>query len=301
MKRDRQKTLPSPRNRPRWSEILSRSLRGSLRQYKHLRRRFIRKPTAHGLHGLRVEVRRQLALAAFGKEMGGRHAARARRMLKRRLHATGSLRDTDVLLVSVGKLLSKYPELGKFRRHLLRQRRRAIQRVQHRLKRRPRKLSRRVRALAKEMDASAKAGHAVDKLARALHESISELHNLSVTARRDKMQFHQARIALKRLRYMVEALGGVFSGEERSWVAALRRAQHAMGEVNDLDTFSARLGKYVARRSRERRRLQRVKAVVIQRQRRLRRKPEAGAPPMPAKLRSLLALRQEKSANDAGK
>jgi CHAD domain-containing protein len=232
--------------------------------------------------------------------MGGTSVVNIRHLLKRCLRASATLRDADVMLVFVDKLLPEYPELRKFRRHLRRRQRRATQSAQRRLKHRARKLSRRVRALAAEIDGPAKAGHSADVVSRALRESADDVRDLSLAAHRDGTQLHRARVALKRLRYMVEALGDLLPGAEKSWADALRRAQHAMGEINDLEVLGARMVKYTARRPHERRRLRSANAAVALRQRQLRRKFEASPPPVPVRLRHLLTRIRKAPANFAG-
>ena len=239
-----------------------------------------------GLHDLRVETRRQLALVALGEP--GADSDRARRLLKRCLRDTAKLRDTEVILSIVDQLLPEYPELKHFRRRLMRQKRGGTEKTQCRLKRRKGKLSRRVTAIAAAMDRPSKKQHSVAGMAHRVSEAADNVRELSGAADRGEAKLHRARVALKRLRYLVEALGQVLPRAAAARLDALRRAQRAMGEATDLDVLADRLRKYTARRPRERRRLRRATSAIARRRRRIRDTLNPQLSTMPAMLPSIL-------------
>jgi CHAD domain-containing protein len=241
-----------------------------------------------GLHDLRVETRRQLVMVALGEEMGAAHSNETRCLLKRCLRETARLRDTEVLLSIVDKLMPEYPELRNFRRRLERQKRRDTETTQRRLNRRKRKFSRRVGALAAAMDSVSKRQRPLTVIARRLKKAADEVRELSLAAHRGEAKLHRARVAVKRLRYTVEALGSVLPGARKAWLNALRRAQHSMGEINDLEVLVERLRNYTACRPRERRRLREATALIVGRQRRRRHTIDLRSPPMPATLQRML-------------
>ena len=250
-----------------------------------------------GLHDLRVETRRQLAMVAFGVEVGATRSAKTRRLLKRCLHDTSALRDIEVLLALVDQLRRVYPQLRKFRNRLWRQKRRAREKTRRRLNRRKRKLFRRVEAAAGAMDELSKTTRYSDaEIVRGLSESADEVRILSFAGQRNDAPLHRARVALKRLRYLVEALGAVLPGASQSWLEALRRNQRAMGDINDLDVLTARLGKYTARRPREQRRLQKAKVAIVQRRRRLQQALDPRLSSMPATLQRMFKSQMKRVA-----
>jgi CHAD domain-containing protein len=288
MKRDAKNRVWPTSLASRCNAALSRSLRESLLRHEALRRRCIRKATTRDLHDLRVESRRQLALVALAGGLGASGVGKVRRLLKRCLRASSSLRDSDVLLALVNQLRPEYPEIGKFRRRLRDRKRTSREETQRRLKRDKRKLSRHVDALVEATRRLPANENSVTAMTRALSDSAEKVRELGAAARRDESQLHRARVALKQLRYTVEALGPFLPGARKAWMEGLREAQHKMGGIHDLDVLAASIDEYTSHRPRERSQLRDVRATIAQRARRLYRTLDLRLPSLPATLQPKL-------------
>ncbi len=99
-----------------WPAFLADALRSSSRRHEDLRRRCMQKASKRSIHDLRVDTRRQLALAALAGEVCGAQTDKIRRSLERCMHDTTKLRDAQVQLEQVEAMFPEHPELRAFRR-----------------------------------------------------------------------------------------------------------------------------------------------------------------------------------------
>ena len=242
------------------------------------------------LHDLRIETRRQLALATLAGEVCGAPIDGLRRSLKHYLHGTAKLRDAEVQLKYVDEMVSQYPESRTFRRHLRRTVERRIGETETKLRRRQKKLSMRVRALAAAVLLPSETRQAGPAIVCALRGAFTAAHETSLVAQQGNEELHQARLALKRLRYMAEALRGVVPGISAGWMERLRRSQSAMGDIHDLQILAHHLAQLTARRPRERRRLRHFQTILAGRKKRLQRGYRSLLPSPPAQLRRIIAV-----------
>jgi CHAD domain-containing protein len=280
-KKSRITRAPAP-----WNEALAGALREGGRRHRKLRRRFVLKLSAKSLHDLRIESRRLLAMVALAGDVYGRRFGKPRRRIKGCLRATGKLRDAQVQLGLVEELLPKFPEARRFLRRIRLRIDHAREKARRRLHRGKRSLSRGLREVAGCLDEPPKTRAADRPMFRAVNALVEHAAGLMSSARRDEAYLHRARVALKRLRYTVEALQTVLPGATGLWLNRLRKAQHAMGDVHDCEVLTAALRRYVAKRPDERRRLRRLEGEFETRRRRLRGKLRLSVPAMPARLQS---------------
>ncbi len=253
-----------------WRPLLAEALRGSLRRRGQLGRKCARKATARSVHELRVETRRLIGLVTIMGKASGSPTRKARRSLQRCLDDTGKLRDAQVHLRYLDGLLPDHPGLKRLRRHLRRILRHQIRATAKALKKRPRLAVKSLHALAKKQPAiPAQRSAAPAIIARTLRAAFVKAKALERAARRGGESLHRARLALKRLRYLAEALHGIFPGLTSAWLRQLRHRQSFMGEIHDLQLIGRRMEKYAARHPRRTRRVRRAREAVAERTRRM--------------------------------
>ena len=100
-------------------------------------------------------------------------------------------------------------------------------------------------------------------VARALIEDRTEAFRNAVAVASETAlteEFHRARIAGKRLRYILEASDELGFGHYRRRIARLRRIQQALGVWHDLEVLGEAMSKILARREMVRKRLPLVRA-----------------------------------------
>jgi CHAD domain-containing protein/CYTH domain-containing protein len=213
------------------------------------------------LHDFRVSVRRlRSALRAYAPQLVGAVKKRDRRRLRRVQDATGRARDAEVALAwldsqretlapqQLAALDALATRLRRRRERILASTRedvrREFARVGDRLQRQLARLTVETNLLEPGIDAgeafapvfSARAR----RDARALTRQVA-----SVSTSDDQRGCHRARIACKRLRYLVEPLrGGV--PEAKDVVRRCKRLQDDLGELNDAHLLRAELERTLA-------------------------------------------------------
>src|SRR5260221_8758584 len=86
--------------------FLSESLQARWKRYRKRLRQCQRKFSEEAVHDSRIETRRLLSLMELlGWFLGGDHLKKARRILKHHLNTFDELRDTQVQLIFVGRML----------------------------------------------------------------------------------------------------------------------------------------------------------------------------------------------------
>lgn len=288
MKCGRHKEPAATRVRAPWNAILASAVREGERRHRKLRRQFVLKASEKSLHALRIESRRLEAMVALAGEVCGKRFGKIHRLIKGYLRRTRGLRDAQVQARLVDDLIPKFPELEKFRRRLGRRIGRAGAHAQRELDRGQRDFSLRLRALATRLGEMESAHECERSMLRSLSGLVRDSSDLISAASRDDARLHQARVALKRLRYTVEPLAKVLPGAPDAWLRNLKIAQRAMGDVHDYDVLAQDLKRYVAKRSNERRQLRRLKAEIQRRRSPLRGKLRLSVPVTPGRLRRTL-------------
>ncbi|HVH68899.1 MAG TPA: CHAD domain-containing protein [Gemmatimonadales bacterium] len=225
---------------------------------------------AEALHDFRVALRRlRTLLRSFRDEVGDIVPKKLQRRLRDVARSTGPGRDAEVQLAWIQ---AHKPELGGsprpgvpwFIARLEGRRDRAYTSIREDGPPEFRQLERRIRralnrALTDTTPGRPALAAATGRLLRA-HVTELELELETARATRDEAAIHRARIALKRLRYLLEPLQG--DGlTEASIIDRLKQLQDLLGELHDLHALAGELGDASADAAAERARRQHDAAV----------------------------------------
>ncbi|HEX6749070.1 MAG TPA: CHAD domain-containing protein [Longimicrobium sp.] len=206
------------------------------------------------LHDFRVAIRRlRSAVRAYGDHLRGSIGGKDRRRLSELADATGEARDLEVHAAWLDARLDRFsdderkeiePLLDDLRRELEKARDAVRREVVKDFPRERWRLARRLRFYRVEVDVDAPPGGA--RLASAFGRKALELaadlerRLAAVRAIDDQDEAHRARIAAKRLRYLVEPFADELEGAPEL-VKRLKRLQDALGEMHDADVLLARV------------------------------------------------------------
>ncbi|MFL5385915.1 MAG: CHAD domain-containing protein [Longimicrobiaceae bacterium] len=206
------------------------------------------------LHDFRVAIRRlRSTVRAYREALEGSVGGGDRRRLSDLADATGAARDLEVHVAWLRKRLDDLPGDERARAWELLQAMRGEQaRAEERLRRQvakdfPRerwRLARRLRFYQVRMDVEAPPGgvRLAPAFARLAHEHAAELERRLAAVRSigDQDEAHRARIAAKRLRYLLEPVQGELEGAPEL-IRRLKKLQDALGDMHDADVLLARL------------------------------------------------------------
>ncbi|MDD5262640.1 MAG: CHAD domain-containing protein [Methylacidiphilales bacterium] len=207
------------------------------------------------VHELRVETRRLLALLDLLNKMGSQISLpqRTRAPLKKRFDTLSSLRDAQVQSDYVGKMLVRRPELRAFHEFLQRRALRLARSAVSTLKKgKMSELENGIadlkQKLAKQFsdpDAEARCYTGVQQVLIQARDKVLELRRQSVG---DASLIHRGRIALKKFRYLLEALQPVLSGIGPRELKAMREEQALVGNIQDAEVLTACINKWVSKK-----------------------------------------------------
>jgi CHAD domain-containing protein len=259
-----------PATPPAVQQLLTQSLRKHWHRHKKLRRRCRREAAAKSVHELRITARRLLAhLELLAVLPASLELAKARRVLRRELRASSSLRDAQVQLRLAGQIRGAGSKLKSFRRQLRARERKQAEKLALTLK--PSTLAKHLRSLLKDLrhlhTGAVAERNARTLLTRALETKFDRMVRIQFPATADTDGFHRARIALKKFRYLGDILQPLL--ESAAGLARLHRCGAIMGEVHDLDLMLTRLkdqkisGRSCARLTRRRAALLRSHGVFV--------------------------------------
>jgi CHAD domain-containing protein len=196
------------------------------------------------VHELRVATRRLIAqFVMLECVTPGKTAAKARRVLKRRLKSLGELRDTHVQRMFVERKLARFPELILVREFLQRQERRVERAAAAKVKGfKARKLEKCISALERHLASRPVQPRRPERLATIVAQATTKAFEEVVERRRaidpaNAASVHRTRIAFKKFRYMVESLSPEFTGLGKRELRALARYQRRMGILQDLEVM----------------------------------------------------------------
>lgn len=205
------------------------------------------------LHDFRVAVRRlRSTLRAYADALGGSMRGKDRQRLADIARATGDARDLEVHVAWADEQAARHEggaqrslrALGDDLRRGQGRAQDAVRRVVKGFPRERWRLARRLRFYRVEVDIDAPVGGvrmaavfgrvALDLAAR-LEERLAKVRTVE-----DQDPAHRARIAAKRLRYLVEPFARELAGAPEV-VRPLKRLQDLLGEMHDADVLLARL------------------------------------------------------------
>ncbi|HYR87092.1 MAG TPA: CHAD domain-containing protein [Terriglobia bacterium] len=214
------------------------------------------KGSEKAVHDLRVSTRRLIAtLELAGAISKGKEIAGVQKQFKKVLKRMGPLRDIQVQLENLSQIRAIDP-INDFKRSLERRERREIGSITKDLKRRRmRRLSEGLRLVhaayekpPKPLD-NATVRRSIDSLVAIRHRAFWRARSRFKPENQETL--HSMRIALKKLRYVVEAAQPILG----RWAGKRSREMHAcqqlMGDTRDLDILKTRLEKWAHKKGRK--------------------------------------------------
>lgn len=215
-------------------------------------RRLAHQDDGEALHDFRVGLRRlRTALRSFAPWLGGSVRRRDPKRLGKLAKASNAARDAEVHLA----FLASQQAGGTARHHraghaFLRERLEARRRdgldvdgLVGRYRRLSRQLSDRVPRFEIRLDDTAPGGTFAAALAAVVTEQLEAVRGRvsGIAGPGDEERVHKTRIAVKRLRYLLEPLRGNPHADARGAVRELKRLQDVLGDLHDAHTLSREL------------------------------------------------------------
>ncbi len=207
------------------------------------------------VHELRVETRRLLALLDLLNRVGTQISLpqKTRAPLKKRFDTLSSLRDAQVQSDYVGKMLDRHPELSFFHEFLKRRALRLARSAVSALKKgKISELENGIADLKQKLtkqfsapDAETRCYAGVQQVLIQARDKVMELRRQSVG---DAFLIHRSRIALKKFRYLLEALQPILSGIGSLQLKAMREEQALVGTIQDIEVLTAHINKWVSKK-----------------------------------------------------
>jgi len=242
---------------PNTLRFLTGSLKQEWKRYRKGLKRCQLKFSEKAVHGFRVEARRLSSiLELLAPFLTPGRFQKAQALLKEHLNTFDDLRDTQVQLTAVGKLLRAFPMAESFQEYLekrearfSRQTRKKIDRVKTR---RLGKLLLDCRQDVKSWCAKARHPQANVLLLRSISRAFTRVLSLKRRIRpKDTDTIHCTRVAFKRLRYMVETLADFLPGANPQLFEAMRRYQTMMGDVQDAEVLRRSFDRFLEKKKPE--------------------------------------------------
>jgi CHAD domain-containing protein len=173
--------------------------------------------------------------------------------LKKRLNTFGDLRDTQVQLQFMQRVLPEFPQLQPFQEWLRRREQRLIKRLARQVNDfKTGKLSGLMAAVRKQLKVRfAGALEHVDQLPPLLNAAdrayaqVVRLHRQIDPA--DTATIHRVRVAFKRFRYMIESLQPMLPEVRPRHIKSMHDYQTMMGDLQDVEVLMARVDKLAAK------------------------------------------------------
>ncbi len=234
---------------------LGKLLKAQWKRYRKRLKRCQKNFSEEAVHESRVETRRLLStvelLSAFIRDGQIR---KARHALKRHLDTFDDLRDTQVQLLYVGKMLRVGQAARQFHAYLSRREGHLTSTTRKRIGRiKTKRLGQIIAGCKAGLRHERKrrtAKQARKILLRALDRAYAGVVRLKSRIDPDNtVTIHRTRIAFKKFRYMVEALSPLLPGVTEERLAAMRQYQTMMGNIQDLEVLLATLGKCVQKQA----------------------------------------------------
>lgn len=225
------------------SDFVTCSLQQPWKRYRKVLKRCQDKFSPKTIHDFRVETRRLLSsLELLGGFLPARRVEKAQRLLKQHLDLFDDLRDTQVQLDTLARMGRVSAAARQFRASLLKREERFTRRTRRQIRKvRTNRLGKLIAGGREEVEASLEDSSprkARTALLRAISRAFRRARRLrSRINPRDPVTIHRTRVAFKRFRYMVEALAKCVPGVTDGRLAAMRRYQTMMGNIQDSEVL----------------------------------------------------------------
>jgi len=217
------------------------------------------KGSEKSIHDLRVKTRRLIAVLELAQALSRRNGIdKLRRRFKKVLKSMGPLRDVQVQLENVSHI-AKGRLIADFKDGLERRERREIKRIPGELKRgRKHRLTKDIKELLSELDHLNQA-LGDRRIVRSVERVISSRRNEFLKAERrfqrlqpaNEEALHEMRIALKKMRYVVEAAQPVLEPSAKQRAREMRTFQQMMGDSRDLEMLRTELEKWARKKGKK--------------------------------------------------
>ncbi len=254
---------------------LARALKKQSRRYRRELQRCQQHFSEKAIHQSRVETRRLLSrLDLLSSLISARHLAKAQKALKSHLDALDDLRDTQVQLLTVGKMRRAFPAARPFHRYLLKREKRFLRQTRKHIERvRYRRLGGLIAVCRDDIRAHLHDRHpqrAAEVLLRAVGRAFTRTRQRWAEIRPAEVRtIHRTRVAFKKFRYMVEALADFLPGVTEERLAAMRHYQTMMGEIQDADVLLRTLDKFLDKQQIKPETARRYREELVRRRQRL--------------------------------
>jgi CHAD domain-containing protein len=215
-----------------------------------------RKASEKSVHDLRVNARRLRENLEFARALSNtKDVRKLMRRLKKLLKRTSALHDLQVQLETAANL-PQSNAIVRFTQHLQRLERKRIKKVETEFKRTEKqRLTRTFKDVRSEFNQS-QGTKGKTKTQDSVRRILATRRNAFLEAKRrfDESQpnseeaLHQMRIALKKLRYAMEAARPMLAGAEKEQIEAMRTFQKLIGDSRDLGILHVELEHWANKR-----------------------------------------------------
>jgi CHAD domain-containing protein len=232
---------------------LARAVKNRSNYCRRALKRCQRKCSEKAIHRSRVEARRLLAsLDLLSELIAPRDLRQAERALKRHLDCLDDLRDTQVQLVIVGKVLRMFPAGRPFYEFLIKREKRLSRKTRKRVGHlKHRRLARLIEACRDDIRAHLDDDPPVQAAAvllRVVDRAFGRTRQRRTRIRPEEAStIHRTRVAFKKFRYMVEALADFLPGVSDDQLTAMGHYQGMMGEIQDAEVLLSTLDKFLGK------------------------------------------------------
>ena len=224
--------------------LLSDSLNDRWQSFRAEVKRCQKKYSEEAVHDLRVATRRLISTLDLLDSIDPEAKLRkARKALKRQLDMFSPLRDVQVQLLTIDKMLPSFPELQEFHDFLVKRERKLMQRLGMELKRlKTSKIRRRIAVAAGQVETLLQApsaqrqkrAEAMLALESAFNQVVERKQAIAPT---DSASIHRMRVAFKKFRYMVESLAPLPGLTTSKQLKAMNAFQGSMGDIQDAEVL----------------------------------------------------------------
>jgi CHAD domain-containing protein len=247
----------APRAKPLtdFRALMLGSLHDRWQSFRAELKRCRKKYSEEAVHDLRVATRRLISTLDLVDRMHPEaNLRKTRRALKRQLDLFGPLRDVQVQLLTIEKMLSSFPELQEFHNFLVKRERKLMQRLSIELKRvKTGKIRKRIALAARQLamlpDTPAvqqeQRAEAMQAIEMAFNRVVERKQAIAPT---DGSAIHRMRVAFKKFRYMVESLAPVRGRTTSKQLKAMNAFQGSMGDIQDAEVLLSNVQAYASAR-----------------------------------------------------
>jgi CHAD domain-containing protein len=226
--------------------LMLESLHGRWRALRDELKRCRKRYSEEAVHDLRVATRRLIStLELVDRIHPDANLRKARRTLKKQLDLFGPLRDVQVQLPTIEKMLPSFPELQEFSQVLAKRERQLKQRLRLELKGlKTGKIRKSVATAAKQLAAlpdtpAMRRKHRAEAILAVETAFDRVVERKQAVAPTDGASIHRMRVAFKKFRYMVEALGPLRGHTTGKQLKAMNAFQDSMGDIQDAEVLLA--------------------------------------------------------------